>query len=359
METIYALFAFQLVLLGYQSLKIRNLRNNICRAQDKYLSLIKKNDLRLHDMYLSLQKWFKQEALPRELKVLKDETGIVLSQQKLDIPGALAPYNGALLNIGNEFLLFFRLDESGGEGQLLCSKIGSVRLHGDLSVVDGSFLLIDTKSLHSEDPRVFEHMGICYLLFNDKGSSPRMPRSLRLAAIDPKTLRLDYMTSFETYSKETEKNWTAFSHGGEIHFLYAICPQKVLKVLDPRKEKLSLVTEGFTHPFALEWTSKWGVLRGGTPATLVDGEYLAFFHSSFEDDLGIRWYVMGAYTFEASFPFSMTGISHEPILFDQMYETKLASTAHPGVRSIYPAGFAIKNVGEHPWASESKNTKPG
>jgi len=347
METVYALFAFQLVLLGYQAIKIRNLRNNICRAQDKYLSLIKKNDLRLHDMYLSLQRWFKQGFLPQELRVLTlaDSDKMILSVKRLDIPGVSSPYNGSIVDVGDGFCLFFRFDlpKNKEDAASLCSEIGCVRLQSDLTLVEGTLSKIDMKSAHSEDPRVFEHEGAHYLLFNDASLAPGGPRSLRLAAIDLETLELGSVTSFEAYSRGVEKNWTAFSHGGEIHFLYSLCPQKVLKVSDRSRANLSLVTEGFSHRAAAEWTSKWGKLRGGTPAKFVDGEYLAFFHSSFEDDLGIRWYVMGAYTFEANFPFHMTGISPEPILFERVYETQLSSTAHPGVRSIYPAGFTVKN----------------
>ena len=36
---------------------------------------------------------------------------------------------------------------------------------------------------------------------------------------------------------------------------------------------------------------------------------LGFFHSWFKDEKELVWYVMGAYTFDAHFPFSLTGIS--------------------------------------------------
>jgi hypothetical protein len=69
---------------------------------------------------------------------------------------------------------------------------------------------------------------------------------------------------------------------------------------------------------------------------------LAFFHSAFEDTKGIKWYVMGAYTFEASPPFRMTRISPYPILFQNIYETEILHSAHPGVRSLYPVGFVCE-----------------
>lgn len=90
---------------------------------------------------------------------------------------------------------------------------------------------------------------------------------------------------------------------------------------------------------AAQWIERWGEIRGGTPALLIEGQYLAFFHSSFEDRAGIKWYTMGAYTFAKEPPFSMMRISSAPIVFEGIYETALCSAAHPGVRSIYPMGF--------------------
>jgi hypothetical protein len=84
---------------------------------------------------------------------------------------------------------------------------------------------------------------------------------------------------------------------------------------------------------------KWGIPRGGTPAILIDGEYLSFFHSSFEDEKGIIWYIMGAYTFASVPPFQMTRISPCPFLFKGIYSTPHGEIANPKIRSIYPAGL--------------------
>ena len=86
------------------------------------------------------------------------------------------------------------------------------------------------------------------------------------------------------------------------------------------------------------WDSQWGAIRGGTPARLIDNQYLAFFHSSFRER-GKVWYVMGAYTFEAFPPYKVTAISAQPILFDGIYNTKAENTAKKGLRCIFPAGF--------------------
>ena len=84
---------------------------------------------------------------------------------------------------------------------------------------------------------------------------------------------------------------------------------------------------------------KWGTPRGGTPAQEIDGQYLSFFHSSFEDLKGIIWYVMGAYTFSKNQPFQIERISPHPILFKKAYTQIHHKDANPRIRSLYPTGF--------------------
>ncbi len=64
------------------------------------------------------------------------------------------------------------------------------------------------------------------------------------------------------------------------------------------------------------------------------------FIALFEDAKGVLWYVMGAYTFKSSSPFSLTRISPHPILFEGIYETPHQPLAHPKVRVIYPVGLS-------------------
>ena len=64
------------------------------------------------------------------------------------------------------------------------------------------------------------------------------------------------------------------------------------------------------------------------------------------DENRLVWIVMEAYTFSATPPFNLTGISKYPILFRGIYETPFTNTASIDKRVIFPSGFvlAIKRI---------------
>ncbi|MBX9744841.1 MAG: hypothetical protein K2X08_06500 [Chlamydiales bacterium] len=332
--------------LFYQSVTLRNLKRNLRKVQDKSISSMKKNDARLHDLYFSFDQVFKRFSLPPPLQEvpLADEAGIVLSVKKIEIPQAPTAYNAALVKQDIGYFMCFRIDTPIYACDTLSyvSDIGCIRLGKDFQPDETGFSIIDTGSQHAEDARIFQHQGQHYLLFNDLLAANR-PRGLRLGSLNMEKRRFEYLTSLDIHSGQVEKNWTPFSHEGDIYFLHTINPQKVIKLSDPKKQPMASIS---FHSLALHWPGKWGQIRGGTPAQLVDDEYLIFFHSSFEDSKGIRWYTMGASTFEAIPPFRMTRISRYPILFKGIYETPIAGVAHPGVRSIYPVGFVFEKGDE-------------
>lgn len=90
----------------------------------------------------------------------------------------------------------------------------------------------------------------------------------------------------------------------------------------------------------IDWD--WGILRGGSPALEVDGQYLAFFHSPKEmvtaNSRGEKslHYFMGAYTFSLEPPFAIEKMSLEPIIAKGFYKhTGFKPYWHP-VRAIFP-----------------------
>ncbi|MDP1608677.1 MAG: hypothetical protein Q8L98_05130 [Chlamydiales bacterium] len=345
MEMLYILFVLQCIFLFYQSITLRNLKRSLRKVQDKSIASMKKSDARLHHLYFSFDQVFKRFSMPPPLErvPLADETGIVLSVKKIEISQAPTAYNAGLVKQDDGYFMCFRIDTPIYARDTLSyvSDIGSIRLRRDFEPEEMSFSIIDTGSRHAEDARIFQHQDQHYLLFNDL-LAINQPRSLCLGALDIQKRRVDYLTSLDIKSGVVEKNWTPFSCEDGIHFLHTINPQKIIKLSDLKKQFITSVS---SNSLALDWSKKWGPLRGGTPAQLIDGEYLTFFHSSFEDCKGIRWYVMGACTFEASPPFRMIRISSHPILFKGIYETPIAGVAHPGVRSIYPVGFVVKERG--------------
>jgi predicted GH43/DUF377 family glycosyl hydrolase len=341
METyILLLIAVQIVVL----VSFRNLKASVRKAQSKSLSIARKSEALLHSVNLSLENLGKSSSLPPPLINIPfaDEAGIVLSVKKVVIPSLGAQYNGSIGAVGDGYLLFFRYDEANFENERfqIFSNIGCISLDRNFEPIEKEYSRIETNSAFSEDVRFFQHGESHFLVYNDLISRSGDRRGIRIGSIDLCKRRLEYVTTLDLDSKKTEKNWTPFSHGGEIHFLYTINPQKILTLPNPQKNLLHPSTNSFESE--LDWSNKWGVLRGGTPARLVDGEYLAFFHSSLEDYRGIVWYFMGAYTFAPVSPFKITRISPYPILFKGVYDTPHQVFANPKVRSIYPAGFTCE-----------------
>ncbi|MEI8125500.1 MAG: hypothetical protein WCG42_07080, partial [Parachlamydiaceae bacterium] len=52
-------------------------------------------------------------------------------------------------------------------------------------------------------------------------------------------------------------------------------------------------------------------------------------------------YFMGAYTFQAEYPFAITGLSHYPIVHKSFYEGPMYKTWKP-LRVVFPSGFIVE-----------------
>lgn len=141
-----------------------------------------------------------------------------------------------------------------------------------------------------------------------------------------------------------EKNWLWFWRNGHPHLVYGAAPHQVVPfsadfraygVQDAAKATCHLETgygtmqPGMLACWEFQWNSgvwKYGLIRGGTPPVLMDGQWITFFHSSTPWTTDKRQYHMGAYTFEDKPPFRITRITREPLLtgsrFDRWYPGK-------------------------------------
>ena len=137
-----------------------------------------------------------------------------------------------------------------------------------------------------------------------------------------------------------EKNWAPFEYNRRLFLTYSIIPHRILEPLGQAGGgcKTFALTDG-----NIQW--EWGDVRGG-PALIVDGQYLAFFHSCKDmktvqsDGKKITHYFMGAYTYSSNFPFAITGISKAPIVEKSFYTGPLYKTWKP-LRVIFPDGFVF------------------
>eukprot|EP01035_Chromulina_nebulosa_P020000 gene20000-25973_t len=137
-----------------------------------------------------------------------------------------------------------------------------------------------------------------------------------------------------------EKNWSPFNYKqNQIFFIQSFQPFTVYRLDQPnsrnsknlvytynppRFEPLSYKAQSVDLVSKVDcpaFTSYFGKIRGGTPALLVRGEYLAFYHT-YEPGHGHLstilpdnhfYYFIGAYTFTTDPPFKVTSFSRFPI----------------------------------------------
>lgn len=132
-------------------------------------------------------------------------------------------------------------------------------------------------------------------------------------------------SDFESNSMTIHKNWGPMIYKGKLLFIESVNPLNIVEIVDPKPVKRIYL--GSDHMMQLVspisttdclggefWT--FGQYRGGTPAMLVRGQYLAFHHTrgrSKISTLSSNVYVFGAYTFTATMPFKITSLSPRPI----------------------------------------------
>ncbi len=297
-----------------------------------------------------------------------EASGIVKRVTKLEIEGIRAPYNPGLIENEEGFFLVFRHDSKdrkkffgiktpfrqkiylGNLKMPFRTFISALELDPNFKPIT-SPVRLDTGSDFSEDPRLFKLGAQAYITYNDIEDNDIESRTIRLAKLDTETLKLQDQVNLELNLRRIEKNWVPFIYEEEgikkVHFGYYFNPHVILKMDDPAKNELvHLSKPNHIAVQNMPWHKSWGIIRGGTPPVLVDGQYLAFFHSFFKES-GKIWYVMGAYTFESAPPFRITACSSLPILFKGIYNTKTNNTAFSRKPSIFPSGLVLgKENGE-------------
>ncbi len=291
-----------------------------------------------------------------------ESQGLIKKITTLQIEGIKAPYNPGLIENENGFFLVFRHDAKDKKKFLGIKTPFKQKIYlGNLAMPFRTFISamqldqnfkslssparIDTGSDFSEDPRLFKLDDQPYITYNDIEDNNIESRTIRLAKIDTQTLQLQDQVNLDLNLRRIEKNWVPFIYEEDgikkIHFGYYFNPHVILKMDDPLKNELiHLKKPNHIAVQNMPWNKSWGIVRGGTPPILVDGQYLAFFHSFFKEN-GKIWYVMGAYTFESAPPFRITACSPNPIQFKGIYGTKTNNTAHSRKPSIFPSGLVL------------------
>lgn len=276
-----------------------------------------------------------------------DDELIITRVTNIVIPEVPYAFNPSIVKRNGGYLLAFRDDPIMQAPPMIQSRVGLVQLRPDFSS-EGPITYVNTGNNHSSDPRLFYYDGKLLTLSNHlTHMSDTYLCHLDLSCLDPKSLETINVTHLQNPGTPREKNWTPFVYtdkegNSDLYLIYVFNPMIAARFDRPFTGKLeSFVSLGPQLPLA--WEQNWGQIRGGTPALLVDDEYLVFFHTYFH----LRqkdWYVFGALTFEKEPPFRIKKISPYPILFHSMFK----ANSCPGwwferggyAKNVeYPSGF--------------------
>jgi predicted GH43/DUF377 family glycosyl hydrolase len=272
--------------------------------------------------------------------------------RRIEIPGHLGAFNPSIVRYRNRLLMSFKIIPDPKNS--FHSRIGLIWLDDEFNPM-GEAQLLDTREnlpsipSRSEDARLIAIEDRLYMVYSDC-TEPEVSKGgfrVYLAELDFdgrafRVLHPECLCDFEGETrKRREKNWVPFEFDGKLLLAYSLAPHLIFR---------PLVGQGACETVCRSETASlwnWGEPRGGTPALMDDGEYLAFFHSSIEISSTysagepILHYFMGAYTFSAEPPFQITRISPEPIVGEDFYRGPVYKPYWKPVRVVFPGGLLI------------------
>lgn len=280
---------------------------------------------------------------------------LVIDTKKIDLEDFPGSYNPSIIRFGEGYLLTFRYPPDPIH-RVFISYIGVVLLNEKFEKISHPQLL-NTRTLdclvpsQSEDARIFSYSGRLFLIYNDNDNSVIRAffnrRDMFIAELfydgDKFTLSTPLKLRYEKkYHQLVQKNWVPFEWDNTLLLAYSLGPHEII---------YPNLYNGACYPCyetssPIHWD--YGTLRGSTPPILVDGEYLAFFHSgtlfssSASWDLPLWHYFMGAYTFTAEPPFEITKTTPHPIVGKGFYTLSDCEK-----RVIFPGGFVVSGSNIH------------
>jgi predicted GH43/DUF377 family glycosyl hydrolase len=272
---------------------------------------------------------------------------VILSTHRIELENFPGAFNPSIFKVKEGYLLTFRYSPD-PYYQYWISYIGIVLLNDSLEQISTPELL-NTRPINSktdsqaEDARIFQYKDRIFLIYNDNLIDPSpsiyQRRDMFLAELVKinghftlsSPLKLVYEEKYHT--QFWQKNWTPFEWNGSLFLSYTINPHEILYP--------NFKTGKCYHLYETAPSIKWdfGTLRGSSPALLIDGEYLSFFHSGIITSLSPSdkpgWhYFMGAYTFSSEPPFTITKMTPHPMMAPGFYAIPRSYK-----KVIFPGGF--------------------
>lgn len=270
---------------------------------------------------------------------------------KLSLRGYEDAFNPSLVRTTDGFLLTFRHLPDPAQSSL--SDIMAVLLDETFKPI-GEPQKLNTRTSEcrvrsqSEDARVFRFQENIYIIYNDNtdtegtsaGSARKRNMYLSKLYIQDGLIRLEQPLMLRHAnnhsSRPIEKNWSPFEWNGHLLLSYTISPHEVLRVD---------LESGICEPIyrtSNDFCQRWGQPRGGTPAQLMQSQYLSLSHSWIYQSSwasGYRrmpHYYMQAYIFSPDPPFEIRQATSHPLVLEGMY-----TPSGLDKRVIYPAGLVV------------------
>lgn len=279
--------------------------------------------------------------------------------QKIQIPNYKRAYNPSIISYKNGYLLTFRyatsFPQECKESRSEASFIGICRLDASFNVLATSVQLLPiishrkSYSVTAEDARIFSCKNRLFVIFNDKHEIPFLNGCKMYLAelIDlggefiakelAVALQLDNLS-------QTEKNWSPFIFQDECYVIYSDNPRVILKV----DVDSGICQRVHFSDQVLPWN--YGQVRGGSQGVQIEDQFLTFFHSNTLSDRGKRRYHMGAYTFNASYPFAITKATKQEI---EVQDCEKIS--EDGKFVVFPGGLVVDSNCIHVvWGKDDK-----
>lgn len=280
----------------------------------------------------------------------EDLSDFVLETIRVEIPDYPNAFNPSILRWHDRYLLSFRVIPE-RRASFNC-RIGLIWLDEQFQPT-GEAQLLDTRAhfpgipSRSEDARLItvgEHL---YMIYSDnteakisKGGFRVYVAKLTYNGTSFEVEQPECLASYEGATRERrEKNWVPFDYQGRLYLAYSLNPHLIFHPL----QGMGACETICTSTGEIEWN--WGALKGGTPALLDQGEYLAFFHtwkkmaSVHSEGAPSAHYFMGAYRFQAEPPFALTAISPKPIVAKGFYTGEQHKPYWGPVQAIFPCGY--------------------
>ena len=291
------------------------------------------------------------------------KSDFILETKRIQIPEYPYIFNPSIVRWNDSFLMSFRIQDGKAFSE---KKIGLIWLDKNFNLKSKPYILeirnqknnnffVHTNSeITEQDPRLININNHLYIVYNNFRIGRVFIAELHY---NDKSIFIDNpecLMYFENANpNRIEKNWVPFEYDNELLLSYSISPHKIFKPIFGT-ESCKIYAH---YPYSIKWD--WGEIRGGTPALLVDGKFLSFFHSSksirsnYSNEERVHHYFMCAYVFETQPPFNITHISPNPIICDDFYngEDYSDKTWKP-LRVIFPMGFVFDN--NYIWISYGK-----